>query len=991
MKKHYLFLVFLCLLFPIISFSQQRTVIGTVSSSEDGATIPGATVLIKGTTRGTTTNIDGKYSINLEPEDKILVFSFVGMSTREISVGDELVINVTLNPAVEALDEVVVIGYGTESRKLISSSLSDFKPESIEEMPVRTVDAALQGRVTGVYVNQNSGTPGAGMSLKIRGSSSISAGNEPLYVIDGIPVIRGDYGQIGFSGQTIDAISDLNPADIESISILKDASATSIYGARASNGVVLITTKRGKVEKTRINFNAYWGFQNVYKKLDMLDASQWMEYRNELKINEGAPPIYGQEEINNPPVDTDWLDQVFRTGFLSNYELSAMSGTDRTTFYISGSYMTEEGIIIGTDYKRLNGRLNIDHNLSSRVKIGASIGISNSWNNRVEGDQSLNGPLPNAISMPAIYPVYNPDGTYNEEGPYANPVAIASEAVNLAENFRTIGNIYADFRIVEGLSFNTKWGIDYLNLNEHSYDPATTRQGSKYNGLGIEATARVTNFTTNNLLQYKKVFNQVHDFSALLGYSFEKFVDRNSIIEGTDFPNEDFQYIISAATIRAASASQLESRTNSLFSRVNYNLKSRYLFSFSMRYDGSSKFGENNRYGTFPAFSAGWRISEEPFFSGVNFMNELKLRASYGMTGNDGIPSFSSPGLFSGGANYNESPGITPVQIPNPNIKWETTAQFNIGADMAFLKSRILFSFDYYNAKTTDLLFYRPISATSGYTSVIDNIGELQNQGLEFGLTTDNIKTDRFLWKSVLNISMNRNEILKLYNGQPIDFIGRGNNYITEGEPLGIFWGYDAVGVDPSTGDMVFRDVNGDGVVTSDDRTKIGDPNPDFIGGFDNIFTYGGFTLRLFLQFSYGNDVYNGTFVYIESMKGEDNQLVSILDRWRNVGDQTSMPRATQTDPNNNNRHSSRFIEDGSYLRVKELMFGYEFDDKVLKRLHLSGLKLYVSAYNLLTWTRYDGMDPEVNYAGADNLRLGTDFFTYPNPRKVVFGINIGI
>ncbi|MBU2651723.1 MAG: TonB-dependent receptor [Bacteroidetes bacterium] len=985
-------LIAFMLVFPGISmvYAQEVTVSGTVSSSQDGSTLPGVSVVIKGTQQGTVTDINGKYSIKAEASST-LVFSFIGMETREEAVGGRSTIDILLSPTVQSLEEVVVVGYGTESRKLLTSSISDFKPKDINEIPLENIDAAIQGKATGVQVVQNSGTPGGGMTVRIRGNNSINAGNEPLYVIDGIPMLTGNFGQIGFSGQNINAISDLNPNDIESISILKDASATSIYGARASNGVVLITTKRGKVEKTNINFSAYGGFQMAEKKLDMLDASEWMVYRNELKANEGAPPVYSQEEIDNPPVDTDWLDEVFRTGALMNYELSATGGNEKTTFYISGGYSYEDGILIGTDFKRLNGRLNLDHNLTSRLKIGTGIGLSNSWNNRVEGDQSLNGPLPNAISLPPVYPVYNSDGSYNEDGPYANPVAIANEASNLAQNFRTIANIFANYRILEGLNFETKWGIDYLSLNEHSYDPMTTRQGSKYNGLGIEGNTIATNFTTNNFFTYAKTFRAIHELEAMAGYSYERYVRKSSYIEATEFPNEYFQYITSAANIRTATASKVEDRTNSFFGRVKYNLKNRYIITLSGRYDGSSKFGKNNKYGFFPAISAAWRVSEEEFFAPVSFVNDLKLRVSYGYTGNDGIPRFSSPALYSGGANYGGYPGTYPVQIPNPDIRWESTAQFDAGFDLEVVNSRIRLVFDYYYAKTTDLLLDRPVSATSGFAGVIDNIGELENKGFEIGLSTDNIKAKDFTWTSVLNFSRNRNKILKLYNGQPIDNLGRGSNYIGEGEPFGIFYGYHSLGVDPSTGDIVFEDVNGDGVITSEDRKKIGDPNPDFYGGFSNVFTYKQLSLNVFLQFSYGNDIYNGTRVYIESLKGDDNQLTTILDRWQQPGDETDIPRATMTDPNNNNRTSSRFIEDGSYLRIKEVILSYAFSKELTRKLGLSGLKIFATAYNLFTFTNYSGMDPEVNYAGGDNLRLGTDFFTYPQARKFIFGINIGI
>lgn len=975
---------------PQMQKPEEIELTGTVTAREDGLPLPGVNVFFKGTTIGTVTDIDGKFTLKTNAVDRILVFSLVGMKTVEIQVGSQRIFNIQMESDLVGLDEIVVVGFGTESRKLLTGSVSDFKPSNVEEVPVANLDVALQGRVTGVQVTQNSGTPGGGVSVRIRGNNSISADNQPLYVVDGVPVMSGDFSQIGYSGQTINAISDINPNDIESMTILKDAAATALYGARASRGVVLITTKRGSQQKTRFQFNASTGVQQVAKTLDMLDASEWMIYRNEQKVNEGAPPIFSEDEIANPEVNTNWLDEVFRTGIMSNYELSASGGNEKTTFFLSGSYLNEEGVLIGTDYDRLSGRLNIDHQVNERLKIGAGVSLSSSLNNRVEGDQSLNGPLPNAISLPAIYPVYNEDGTYNEDGPYANPVAIANEAVNELRNYRSLANVFANYFITDGLSFETKWAIDYLNLEEHSYDPVTTRQGKKYNGLGFDATTRASNFNTYNLLRYEKSWFENHTFEGMLGYSYERFFDKRSFLRGTDFPNEYFQYLTSAANITEASSSVVEDRTNSYFGRVKYNINNRYLFTASARYDGSSNFGANNKYGFFPALAMAWRISEESFMDNLTFVDEFKLRGSFGYTGNDKISRFASLSLFDGRGNYNRQPGIYPIQMPNPDLKWETSRQLNIGFDLTIWDSRLNLNLDYYYSLTTDLLLARPIPPSSGFTSVWENIGEMENRGVELALQTTNIRNDNLEWTSTLTVTANKNKVLKLYNGQPIDNIGRGSNYIGEGEPLGVFYGYRSLGVDPSTGDIVFDDVNKDGKITAEDRTKIGDPNPKLFGGLDNNLKWRQWNMRMFFQFSYGNEIYNGTRVYIESLKGEDNQLTTILDRWHQPGDQTEIPRATLADPNNNNRHSSRFIEDGSYLRLKELAISYTFPKSITNNLKLSNLKLFVSAYNLLTFTNYSGMDPEINYAGNDNLRIGTDFFTYPQSRRFMIGLNVG-
>lgn len=971
-----------------IDQEEKRVIKGVVSSSEENMPIPGASVVVKGTTRGTITNINGEYELEVLGTDSVLVFSFMGMESKEVSLGSKILINVVLDPAVKELEEVVVVGYGTESRSLLTSSVGTVSADEIRDVPVSSIDAAMQGKSAGVQVTQNSGTPGAAISVRVRGVSSIEAGNEPLYIIDGIPVITGDFSQVGFSGQGINALSDINTADIESISVLRDASAASIYGARASNGVIIITTKRGKAQKTSFNFRAYTGWQEVADPLEMLNARQWMEFKNEQSISAGGLPLYSEEEITNPPVDTDWLDEVLRVAPISSYELTASGGSQKTKFFTSGSYFDQEGTLIGTDYQKASGRVNVDHTVNNKLSLGASFALTWSKNNRKEGDQSLNSPMANAISLPPIYPVYNEDGTFNDDGPYANPVNIGEQHLNESFNYRNLGNIFADYKITNKLNFHTKWGIDYLNLREHTYDPPTTRQGGKYNGLGIESSTEVVNVVSNNTVDYINTFNNVHNVKLMAGYSFEKYQRRSNYIRGQDFPNEQLQYITSAATITEASVSGLDRGLTSFFGQVKYNYAYKYLVTLSARADGSSKFGENNQFGFFPSVSLAWRAIEEEFMLDYPVISDLKFRLSYGLTGNDGIPDFSSIGLYSGGANYGSSPGLYPSQLPNPDLKWEQTAQLNFGFDLGLWDNRLVLAADLYQKKTKDLLLSKPIPGSSGFTSIISNIGEMENKGFELSLTSENIKGE-FNWISTLNFSLNRNEVTKLYNDQPIDNIGRGGNRIEVGEPIGIFYNWNSLGVDPTTGDLVFEDVNGDGEITTEDRVRIGNPHPDFIGGFSNDFLYKGFKLSVFLQFSYGNDIFNGTRRYIESMKGADNQTIAILDRWREPGDETEMPRATLADPNANDRMSSRYVEDGSYLRVKNVRLSYMLDVAPWFNTDRFKVELYAAAQNLLTFTDYSGMDPEVNYAGQDDIRMGTDFFTYPQARILMLGINV--
>lgn len=967
MKKPYILLLVFTMLTSILK-AQDIPISGKVTSAADKQPIPGVTVVIKGTSKGTVTNLDGVYSIEASP-NAVLVFSFVGMQKQEVPVNSQRQINLEMSEEKIDLGEVVVMGYNTSSKKLISGSFGLVDQEEIKTIPLRTIDGVLQGKAAGMTINQNSGTPGGQNSIKIRGGSSINATNQPLIVVDGVPVLTGSFGQIGYSGQEIGALSDINPNDIEQVTILKDASATAIYGARASNGVILITTKRGNLQKTNINLSTSYGWQTMPQEriLDLMNAEQWNEYK--------GTDVQG--------IDTDWMSEILQVAPTSNTELSVSSGNDKTRLFVSGSYYNQEGTVKGTDYNRYSGRLNVDHQLYKGLTIGAGISMSYSQNDRVEGDQTLFGPLPNALSIPAIYPVYNEDGTYNEQGPYANPVAISNETVNVAYTNRNNGNIFLEYKFLDGFNFTTKWGADIYNLREHEYDPITTRQGAKYNGLGIEGTSYVSNLISSNVLQYIKTFSDKHNIEALAGYSFEKYARRTTYIEAIDFPNENLQYITSAGTIRAASADALDRGMNSFFGQFKYNYMYKYIVTLTARADGSSKFGENNQYGYFPAASFAWRLKEEQFMQQFTWLNELKIRASFGLTGNDGIPDFASLGLYGGGFNYGGNSGIAPTQLPNPDLKWETTAQTGFGLDLAFIDNRISMNADVYFNKTKDLLLERPLPSSTGFTSIFANIGNLENKGFELVLNTENIR-GTFTWNTSFNFAANRNKITKLYNGQPIADQGRGSNWVMEGEPIAIFMGYNCLGVDPTTGDLVYEDINGDGTITADDITKTGDPNPDFTTGMTNTFSYKGFDLSIFLQAVSGNDIFNGTRIYLESGTGEDNQTTTMLRRWMKPGDITDVPRA------GDGAISSRFIENGSFLRIKNVSLGYNFPKTMLRKTGIKTARLYVSGQNLYTFTTYTGMDPEVNYYGNDNIIQGTDFFTYPQSRTIMVGLNVG-
>jgi TonB-dependent starch-binding outer membrane protein SusC len=965
------------------SEGQKEIVITGKVLAEDGKPLPGANIVVSGTSKGVISKDDGSFEISVPSTSSTLDFTFIGYSRQQVAVGSQKVINITMQPDSKMLSELIVVGYTTEQKALTTGSIGVVKANSLKDLPVPTIDGVMQGLTSGVQVSQNSGTPGAEMSVRIRGISSISGSSQPLYIIDGIPVTTGNFGQIGYEGQGTNSLSDLNPADIESISVLKDAAAASIYGARASNGVVVITTKRGSNQKTQIEVNSYYGVQQTWKRLNMLNAREWMEYRNDL----AGSQVFTQDQMNNITTDTDWQKVIFRNAPTSNFELTSTGGNQKTRFFMSGDLFNQMGILIGTDYHRMNGRINIDHNINDKITIGTSVGLTYSTTDRVEGDQTLHGPLPNGISTPAIFPVYNPDGSYNQDGPYSNALSIANEAINKNYSFRTLANTYLNWDIIPHLSFSTKWGVDFLNFREHAFEYNTV-QGQKYNGLGFETYTNVLNIVSNNFFKYKNSFGK-HDIEALAGYSFEKYETRSSFIRGQDYADENLEYINTAATIVSASSDANDSGIRSYIGRFNYTFANKYIASFSGRFDSSSKFGQNNRTGFFPSASLAWRIIEEQFMKNIKPLSDLKIRTSYGLTGNDDIPPFLFAELY-GVTAYQGKSGIYPSSIPNPDLKWESTAQFDLGFDIGFFKNRIFLTADYYNKQTKGLLLDRPLPLSSGFSSITENIGSVENKGFEFTLSTNNL-TGAFVWNTQFNISANRNKVLKLYNHEPIDDIGRGSNRVQEGEPIGIFYSYKWLGIDPSTGDVVYEDVNHDGKITADDRTKIGNPHPDFIGGFTNNFRYKGFDLSIFLQYSYGNDVFNGSRLYLESLQGGDNQLEAVVNRWKKPGDITNIPRAT-SDPvkaAENKRVSSRFIEDGSYMRIKNITLGYTFNEALLKKLKISSLRVYVSTQNLYTFTYYSGLDPEVNYIGNDNTIIGTDFFTYPQARSYNFGINL--
>lgn len=959
------------MLFTMVSMSlAQRSISGTVTDMKGEALIS-ASVQVEGTTVGTLTDLDGSFTLQVPEGSTMLEVSYTGYQTQKVDISSGSTFTIKLEEG-QLLDEVVVVGYGSQDKTNVSGSISSVDSERIQNKPVAGIDGALQGEVAGLQLTSNSGQPGAGMSVRIRGNSSINAGNEPLYVIDGIPVITGDFSENYYGGMDFNALSDINPSDIESIEVLKDAAAASIYGSRASNGVVLITTKRGSASaKSKIGFGYSYGQQKDIKRWDMLSGEQYSEL-NEIDWN-------GK--------NVDFMDAIYRTAPISQYDLSVQGGDLKTKYYIGGSFFDQEGTIIGQAFGRLSGRMNFDHAINDKLSLGASISMSSAKTNVVQSDNNIYGALSLAILQPQNVDLYNEDGSYNFQGMFfENPVATALEKKNEIRNVRTLGNINVKYNLLDNLSFNSKVGMDRLSFEERTYNPSTTAQGSGANGESfVNATGADRVIFQNNVDYQQKLIDGVN-LGVLAGMDFERFDVKSSSLAGNGFPSPEFQYLASAAEYTDASQDLTANTLLSYYGRANFDLYNKYVVTATFRADGSSKFGKNKRYGYFPSVSVGWKVNNESFLSGVEQINDLKIRASYGITGNQaGISNFASRGLAGGGFNYNGQPGVSPTSLPNPDLKWEETAEMNIGLDFALFNNFVSGTFDLYNKKTNDLLLNRPLPASSGFAGIDQNVGEMTNKGWELGLNFTPVRGD-FEWNLGLQIAKNVNEVVKLFEGQGFDagFLNR----IDEGQPLSYFYGWKSEEfVDPATGDVVYEDLNGDGKITAADNQFIGSPHPDYVGSINNTLSYKGFTLSAFFNFVQGNEVLNYTRVFNEDgLRRGFNNNVNVLNRWQNEGDVTTVPRFGGPNATLNN-HGGRFVEDGSFLRFKNVTLSYDLDNSILDKAGLGNLRVYVAADNLMTWTKYQGLDPEANYAGTANLALGTDFLTQGLNRTIRFGV----
>lgn len=980
------------LLFCTFSFAQSKQITGKVTDQKDGSALPGVTVKIKDGIAGTVTTSDGTYKLSVPEKGATLIFSFVGYDDKEVVVGDQQVINAALGTGNKELSEVVVVGYGTQTRRNLTGSISKVTAKEIADLPLPTFETALQGRAPGVFINSGSGRLGEALNIRIRGISSVTASNDPLIIIDGIPVVSQTASNLGAKDNPL---ASINPDDIASMEVLKDAAAAAIYGARASNGVILVTTKSGKAGRTKINAGVFGGLSEPTRKGKWLNAQEYRELFNEAAKNSGIDlndemQYYPGGEFWKDNYDENWSDHAFQHGNVQQYSLSMSGGNERTTFYLNGSYNNQKGILIGNRLNRANGRLNIDHSINAKIKVGANISLSKTNNYRLPDDNAFSNPL-QLVAIPPFQPKIDPlTGKLNTRTLYYNNLLnLENNSNTLNTLYRSISSLYGTIDILPYLNFRSEVGIDYVNSQDDQYLSKETQDGAP-DGYGYNAQTTIVNYNTNNYFTFKKHMGESHDLEAIAGMSYQSGKTNVTSVEGRGFPSNQFVKLTSSAKITSGATTVQDYTFLSYFLRANYRFKDKYLLGASIRYDGSSRFGSNTRYGAFPAVSAGWIISQEDFLHDSKVVSNLKLRASYGLTGNAEIGNYSSRSLYSG-LPYGSISGIFPTQIGSSDLSWESTRQTDIGLEFGFLKDRITGEVDYFNKNTRDLLLDFPLPGTNGFNVITKNLGSLTNKGWEASITTQNL-VGKFQWSTTFNISTYRNKITNL-NGATISGGSDEISRISEGRPFGYFYGKKYMGVDEANGDALY--MTKDGKTTNDYGaavdTVIGNPNPDFYGGFGNHFSYKGFDLDVQCQFVKGNDLYNmaGRF---QSVNGDyfDNQTKDQLNRWQKPGDKTDVPQARLYAGNGTSK-SSRWVQDGSYFRVKTVTLGYNIPKTATSRLKIDNARIYVSAVNLFTATKYKGYDPELTTASFSTISIGHDFYTPPQARTITIGINIGL
>ncbi|WP_461533316.1 TonB-dependent receptor [Sinomicrobium sp.] len=971
------------------------SITGTVLD-DTGVPLPGVNILVRGTTTGTQTDFDGNFNINVNKGD-ILELTYIGFKTELITIdGSRTHFSIRLKPEADQLGEVIVVAYNSQSKASYTGAAVNVDMVKLEESPLPSFQESLQGNVAGVQMSTQSGQPGAAPNVRIRGIGSINAGSDPLYVVDGIPVISGNIARIATSSNTI---AGLNPKDIASVTVLKDASATAIYGSRGANGVILITTKKGRTGKTTFDFSTQYGISNMIlpDRLKPLRTNQLSELLVEARVNSGENLTDAENYIYsqiNRDVNTDWVDVITRNGQYKQYNLSATGGNEKTTFYSSIGLFEQEGVIIGIDYKKLNAKLNVTHQATDKLKIDFGVSASHQKLHTNSDAGSAANPVRALFRVVPWEPVYNEDGTYNTDILLTyNPVGMVKENIRETKLYGIIGNLGLTYNFTDNLSFETKGNIDFNLADEFQYDNPYFGAGRNNGGRGQAYDNKIINFNITNLLKYRWQISENHNLNFILGQEAQKITRSSVYADASNYGAPGLTTLENASVYQEASSSETASSLASYFFNINYGYKNKYIFNVTARRDGSSRFGSEVRYANFGSVGVAWNISSEDFMDDVQFVNSLKFRSSYGINGNQEIGDFASRGLYATGEDYNGEPGYAYSQQSNPLLTWEKNKPFNVGLDFG-LFNRLSGTVEYYTRKTTDLLFEVPISATNGLTSYLANIGEMKNSGWEVSLNSINIENlEGFGWTTNLNFTSNKNEITKLQDDNAIV----DGQYIREiGDDFYTFYMPGYAGVDPDNGDALWY-VDETKTATTNRYSeaqpfKQGSALPKFYAGLTNSFTYKNFGLSFLLYLNYGNKVYDSWGRYTNSdgsagLNDRGNMTQNIYgNRWQQPGDITDVPKMMwgNTQSGTSTQHSTRFLYDGTYIRLRDITLSYNLPESLTETLSISSLRFYVKTTNMLTWVRDSKIevDPEVGIDGRSDLRI-------PISKQFLFGVDL--
>ena len=984
------------------AFAQDRVITGTVTSAEDNMGVPGATVLVKGTTIGTATDIDGKYSINVPAGSNVLVFSFVGLTTQEVTIGNQTVVNVALQPDVQSLSEFVITSYGDQSKREITGAIASVKGEVFENLPMQSFDRAIQGRIAGVQVTSTTGQPGGTLNVRIRGVGSINAGNDPLYIVDGVQLGSGSQGQGGsLSSQgPQNPLASINPNDIESIEVLKDAAAAAIYGAQAANGVVLITTKKGKKGATQTKVSVQEGIVQPLNLYEVMNSNQVATIKRAAYQNAGlntanSDATYGSPEDSGLE-NYDWVDELYRNGRLSIYDLSMSGGDEKTNFYVSGAYTKQEGQIIQSSYERATGRLNITHRPNSKFTVAANLSLSYQRTmGSIANGNFVNGPFSAGFTMRPNVPIYNEDGTFKADYPSNhnfgyNIVQGVYQELRRGTTVQTVSNLQLNYQITPYLSWTSYFGIDFADNRDENNRPSTIPVFASYNGQSSFADRRANNYNTNHNFNFNKKFNEVHTVSGIAGFEYKGYQAEETNATGRGFADPSLIYLQNAAVPFSVGGFFTEYKRMGFFGQAKYDYDDRYTLDVTVRRDGHSRFGEENKWGTFGAVSAGWRISSEGFMQGLEFIDNLRLRASWGLTGNSEIDNFASRTLVGTSGQYLGAGGLAISQLGNDLLTWEEAETYNIGLDATVFNGRIITTVDFWRKNSSALLFNTPLPIDSGFGSITRNTGLVQNQGIDFDIQTVNIVAGKFQWSTAFNFTILENELKELYND--LDRIG---NTLIVGKPISFWYTHQYLGVNPANGRALYADANENPTYIVGDATLryIGSALPSSYGGLSNTFSYGPISLDVFFQGQFGNLAGNQDMFNLEDWGSTTgNMRINQLNYWKNPGDITTVgkPYEGGQEPGTSNidTFSTRFISDGGYVRLKQVTLNYVMPYATASKIGMKGLTVFVQGLNLETFTNYNGQDPEVVGvfgSTANNTSIGR----YPNGKQYSAGVNL--